>query len=135
MQQQIESKDAYLAELKANYTYLQDNTNSQNDLQSEKFSKERKELTEKIEQLTSEVAKRERAIVSLENQKESYANQLKNKEQSLQENKADILAEKNSLIQKIEDLKSKYDTAMDELTQGKIDQERDKALKDQKINF
>ena len=40
-------------------------------MQSDKFSKERKELTEKVEQLTSEVAKRERAIVSIENQKES----------------------------------------------------------------
>jgi len=39
------------------------------------------------------------------------------------------------LIQKIEDLKTKYDSAMDELTQGKIDFEREKALKDQKLNF
>jgi len=62
-------------------------------------------------------------------------NQLKNKEQSLQDSKADIQAEKASLIQKIEDLKTKYDSAMDELTQGKIDFEREKALKDQKLNF
>lgn len=60
---------------------------------------------------------------------------MKNKEQSLQESKADVQAEKASLIQKIEDLKTKYDSAMDELTQGKIDFERDKALKDQKLNF
>ena len=39
------------------------------------------------------------------------------------------------MIQKIEDLKTKYDQAMDELTQGKIYFERDKALKDQKLNF
>lgn len=62
-------------------------------------------------------------------------NQLKNKEQALQESKADIQTEKASLIQKIEDLKTKYDSAMDELTQGKIDFERDKALKDQKLTF
>lgn len=62
-------------------------------------------------------------------------NQLKSKEQSLAESKADILAEKSALVQKNEELKSKYDRAMDELTQGKIDQERDKALKDQKLNF
>jgi len=67
MQQQIESKDAYLQELKMNYASLQEQANSQNDIQAEKFSKERRELTEKVEQLTSEVAKRERAIVSIEN--------------------------------------------------------------------
>lgn len=39
------------------------------------------------------------------------------------------------MIEKIEDLKSKYDTAMDELTQSKIDFEREKALKDQKLTF
>lgn len=43
--------------------------------------------------------------------------------------------EKNSMIQKIEDLKAKYDSAMDELTQSKINFEREKALKDQKITF
>lgn len=43
-------------------------------MQSEKFSKERKELNEKLEYLTSEVSKRERAIVSIENQKEGFIN-------------------------------------------------------------
>jgi len=34
------------------------------------------------------------------------------------------------MITKIEDLKLKYDQAMDELTQSKINFEREKALKD-----
>jgi len=63
-------------------------------MQSEKFAKERKELNEKLENLTSEIAKRERAIVSIENQKEGLINQIKNKEKSLEESKADILSEK-----------------------------------------
>ena len=41
--------------------------------------------------------------------------------------------DKNSMIQKIEDLKAKYDSTMDELTQSKINFEREKTLKDQKI--
>lgn len=49
--------------------------------------------------------------------------------------KADSQKEKETMFQKIEDLKSKYDAAMDELTQGKIDFEREKALKDQKLTF
>ena len=64
-------------------------------MQSEKFAKERKELNEKVENLTSEIAKRERAIVSIENQKESLINQIKNKDKSLEESKADVQSEKS----------------------------------------
>ena len=39
------------------------------------------------------------------------------------------------MVQKIEDQKNKYDSSMDELTQSKINFEREKALKDQKITF
>jgi hypothetical protein len=39
------------------------------------------------------------------------------------------------LIAKVEDLKTKYDQSMDENTQNKINYEREKALKDQKITF
>ena len=38
-------------------------------------------------------------------------------------------------MDKIEDLKTKYERAMDDLTQSKINFERDKALKEQKISF
>lgn len=71
MMQQIDSSQKQLAELKESYTNLQNNASKQNDHQSEKFSKERKEMSERIEQLTAEVSKRERTILSLENQKES----------------------------------------------------------------
>jgi len=53
----------------------------------------------------------------------------------LTDSKAEVLSEKQSMIQKIEDLKSKYDCTMDELSQGKIDFEREKALKEQKLTF
>jgi hypothetical protein len=38
---------------------------------TDKFEKERRELNERIENLTSEVSKRDRGILSMENQKES----------------------------------------------------------------
>lgn len=92
-------------------------------------------MSEKIEQLTAEISKRERTILSLENQKESMSSQMKNKEQSLDDAKNEILGEKKSLVAKIEEMKSKYDSAMDELTQNKINAEREKALKDQRLTF
>ena len=42
--------------------------------------------------------------------------QVKNKEKSLDEMKTEIAEEKKSLASKIEELKAKYDGAMDELT-------------------
>jgi hypothetical protein len=104
--------------------------NKQNDAQSEKFARERRELNEKVEILTSEVSKRERAILSLENQKDALINQINNKDKIMDELRADSQKEKINLISKIEELKQKYDKAMDELTQNKIDAEREKALKD-----
>ena len=62
-------------------------------------------MSERIEQLTAEVSKRERTILSLENQKESMSSQMKNKEQSLDDAKNEILGEKKSLVAKIEEMK------------------------------
>lgn len=135
MQQQIETKDRYLAELKESYNNLQNSSSKQNDFQLEKFNKERRELTERVEGVTAEISKRDRAILSVENQKESLANQIKNKEKQLEELRGDNATEKTSLHTKLEDIKAKYDGVMDELTQFRISSEREKALKDQKLSF
>ena len=101
----------------------------------EKFNKERRELNERLEQVTAEISKRDRAILSVENQKESLASQIKNKDKQLEELRNDNSAEKTSLQTKLEDVKQKYDGVMDELTQFRISSEREKALKDQKLSF
>jgi hypothetical protein len=58
------------------------------------------------------------------------ASSMKNKEKSLEDMKSEIMGEKKNLVAKIEEIKQKYDQAMDELTQNKINAEREKALKD-----
>ena len=55
---------------------------------------------------------------------------MKAKDKQVDEVKQEAQAEKVSLMAKIEDLKLKYDQSMDELTQTKINFEREKALKD-----
>jgi len=87
-------------------------------------------MNERIEILTSEVSKRERAILSLENSKEGFLSQLASKDKANDELRTDLQAEKLGLHNKIEELKQKYDNTMDELTQCKINFEREKALKD-----
>ena len=92
-------------------------------------------MNERIEQLSSEVSKRERTILSLENTKEGFVNSLANKDKAQEEQRADFQSEKINLHNKIEELKQKYDNTMDELTQSKINFEREKALKDQRLQF
>jgi SMC interacting uncharacterized protein involved in chromosome segregation len=80
--------------------------------------------------LSMEISKRDRAILSLENAKDSLANQIEGKDKANDELRGDLQSEKVQLHQKIEELKAKYDNTMDELTQSKINFEREKALKD-----
>lgn len=53
----------------------------------------------------------------------------------MEELRNDNTSEKGALQAKLEDIKSKYDSTMDELTQFRISSEREKALKDQKLSF
>lgn len=61
--------------------------------------------------------------------------QIKQKDKELEELRSDSSNEKSNLHQKIEEMKQKYEKAVDELTQCKIDFEREKALKDQRLEF
>lgn len=60
---------------------------------------------------------------------------MKNKDAQIEEHKAEHTSDKTILTAKIEELKKKYDSSMDDATQQKIDFEREKALKDQKLQF
>ena len=104
-------------------------------MMGEKFSRERRDLNDRIDQLTADVSQRERSMLQLENQKDSLKEQLITKERALEEQREDSLKEQKANVDKIEDLKAKYERAMDDLTQSKINFERDKALKEQKISF
>jgi hypothetical protein len=97
--------------------------------QLDKFNEERKELVAKIEKLTSELTRKERTITTLENQKESFAQQMAAKEKIILEIRKENSSEKTDLADKVEHMRQKHQEALDELTQRKIEFERDKALK------
>ena len=67
LQERLEAKERQVAELKENYNNLQNNSSSAHDKLTEKFTKERRDMNERSEQLTSEGSKRDRTILSLEN--------------------------------------------------------------------
>lgn len=105
------------------------------DQQLDKFNEERKELISKIEKLTAEITRKERAITTYENQKDSLSQQLGQKDKQLQELRKEQNSEKGELQEKIEQLRAKHQETLDELTQRKIEFERDKALKSQQLQF
>lgn len=51
----------------------------------EKFSRERRDLNDRVDQLTADVSQRERSMLQLENQKDSLKEQLMTKERALEE--------------------------------------------------
>jgi len=57
------------------------------------------------------------------------------KDKANEELRVEFQNEKLALLNKIEEIKQRYDATMDELTQGKINFEREKALKDQRLTF
>lgn len=135
MQERVDQMNRQLAELKEHAANLQANASSHADAQAEKFSKERRDMNDRVEQLTAEVSRRERSMLQLENQKDSLKEQLVSKEKALEELRQDASKDAGAQAEKIEDLKSKFEKAVDELTQSKINFEREKALHEQKITF
>ena len=103
--------------------------------QLDKFNEERRELIAKIERLTADLTRKERQVTTLENQKESVMQQLAQKEKQLQQAREEGSAEKADMNEKIESLRAKQSETLDDLTQKKIEFERDKALKTQQLQF
>lgn len=99
-------------------------------MQADKFSKERRDLNERVEQLTADVSRRERSVLQLENQKESLKEQLLHEKKQLEETRADADKLMGNHNEKHDDIKKKLDTALDDLTQSRITYEREKALKE-----
>lgn len=71
----------------------------------------------------------------MENQKESAMQQLTQREKLLQQAREEGAIEKAEMNDKIEGLRGKQSETLDELTQKKIEFERDKALKTQQLQF
>lgn len=60
---------------------------------------------------------------------------MQQKEKALSDARTEMVAEKSEMNDKIEALRSKNSETLDELTQKKIEFERDKALKTQQLQF
>jgi len=67
----------------------------------------------------------------LENQKETLTKAVESKEKMIVEIRTEIQSEKNEGSDKVEQLRLKLSQAMDEITEKKIEYERERALKDQ----
>ena len=101
----------------------------------DKFNEERRELIAKIEKLTADLTRKERQITTLENQKETLTQQMGQKDKQLQQYREEGSQEKKEMNDKIEGMRLKHSETLDELTQKKIEFERDKALKSQQLQF
>lgn len=134
-QQQIETLEMYLSETKDALNKIQASSSAQLEQQLDKFNEERRELIAKIEKLTADLTRKERQITTLESQKETLTQQMGQKDKQLQQYREEGSQEKNEMNDKIEAMRLKHSETLDELTQKKIEFERDKALKSQQLQF
>ena len=67
LQERLESTSRQLEEAKQNIVNNQHNASQYAEAAAEKFSKERREFNERMEQLQSDSSRRERSILQLEN--------------------------------------------------------------------
>ena len=103
--------------------------------QLDRFKTERTEMINKIDQLNSRINSKDKQISTLESHKESLSNQMSAKEKIISEIRTEISSEKGDNDSKLEALRAKNQTILDDLTQRKIEFEREKALKDQQLQF
>jgi len=79
--------------------------------------------------MTTEISAKDRALTTVENQKETLAEKLRQKEELFIALKGDLANEKNNLGSKLQQIQDEKHKALDELQNIKMEAERDKALR------
>ena len=92
-------------------------------------------MADKFEVLTQKINTKDRAITTLENYKDSVTSTLQQKDKQLETLRVEFSHERTEFSEKLSSLKKKYEKKEDELTQKKIEFERDAALQKQSIVF
>ncbi len=131
--QKIQTLEEQLKDSKDQFTKTQSLNNTSLEQQMSNFAEERKGLIEKIERLSHEITTKERMLTTLENRNDSMKLDLEKAAKSADENKAERLAEKNSLNERVETLKAKNQQLADDCMQKKLDFSRESALLKQQV--
>lgn len=133
--QQLEALDKYLQETKDTISSINQTHQQQIEQLQDNFNIERRETTDKLEQLTQKNNTKDRQITTLENYKESLTLSMQQKDKTIETMRNEFQNEKRDLLEKHDKLKKRLELKEDELTQKKIENEREHALQNQKIVF
>jgi chromosome segregation ATPase len=133
--QKIESLEKYLKDNKEQIENMQKAHALALEQNQERMNTERVSLVEKIEKLANEIAAKEREMASIVYKKEQLETQLAHRDAELDDIKTQYEREKVSLQERLENLKSQFNTISDELMQKKNDSKREMALAQQEIEF
>lgn len=106
-QQNIETLEKYLKEAKDNLANIQNSSSTALENHLANFSNERAQMISKIENLSQESAKKDREIFSITQIKEQIEATAAKKETALEKAKTDLINERNTLGQKLEETRAK----------------------------
>ncbi|KRX05422.1 P-loop containing nucleoside triphosphate hydrolase [Pseudocohnilembus persalinus] len=131
----IENLEKIVAEGKEQLQQAQKNYAQQIEQQQANYNSEKMGWTEKNESLSSELQRKEKELIKLQQKKEGLENTLKRKEELFETTKNDLIGEKNQLNEKLEETKKNLSKVQDDFLQHKINYEKSIALSTQQNEF
>ena len=134
-QQKIKTLEVQLKDAKDQFTQFQTMNSKSLEQHMLNFSEERKTMLDKIERLSSEITEKERLIINLENKTLSLQQDIIRNAKAMDEWKAEKLADKNELQEKIINLRAKNQQISNDLMQKKLEYSRESALLKQQGEF
>ena len=140
--QKIEHLQGSLKDAKDSLSQYQRSSSSMLDQQLVKFSDERQNLHDKIDNLISEISNRDRQITIYENKNEAMLNQVRHLEEQIENVKQDSLLDCDqlkkrmiNLNQEIDSLRDTNQTLKDDIIKQQLDFTRKEAIINQKIEY
>ena len=134
-QQKVETLERHLKDTKESLNSIHSANAGALQIQLDNFAKERNSFLEKIEQLNSELQKKDREQSSLLYKSEYLEKAGDSKDKELDDLRAELAQEKSNWIQKLEDARSKNRQLADDVIQMKSSYKQELALANQHITF
>lgn len=122
-------------ELKDSFNSAVANAQKAAELATEKLEKERKELSERIEILNSDLNSREKETLMLKSEKERLEGNIKDKDEYIFKLRQEVEDEKKDLQQRIEEYNKRYHEGNDKFLQEKMEFTKEVAVLKQQVSY
>eukprot|EP00826_Nyctotherus_ovalis_P044610 TRINITY_DN4827_c0_g4_i1.p1 TRINITY_DN4827_c0_g4~~TRINITY_DN4827_c0_g4_i1.p1 ORF type:complete len:313 (+),score=95.22 TRINITY_DN4827_c0_g4_i1:113-1051(+) len=133
LQQKLETQEVNIRGIKDQSAKFQSMTSTALEQQLESFTKERKSLLDEIDRMSKIIVGKGEQLNKLQSKVQDLVSELQAKERSVEELRRNKLEERNTLIERLENLKLKNQKISNEYTQKKFEFNKESALASQHV--